>query len=289
MELLASSPPPLFPSSPCRRSGKATLHKHFHAVAPGKSCSSGETSRTAICRAAEIHGSEQVKGREPLRRGTVSPRLQVPDHIPRPPYDGTEHLPDVNPDRQMHDSESIVRMRAACKLAARVLQYAGTLVKPSMTTDEIDRAVHQMIIDAGAYPSPLGYGGFPKSVCTSVNECICHGIPDSRALRVENRDPFFFICEHVNKYGYSVDPFVGHGVGTIFHSEPIIWHTYDYEPGFMVAGQTFTIEPTLSMGSTRCEVWDDGWTAITVDGSLNAQFEHTVLVTVDGAEVLTKC
>ncbi|KAM0896525.1 hypothetical protein ACQ4PT_023163 [Festuca glaucescens] len=343
MELLASSPPPLFPSSPCRRSGKATLHKHFHAVAPGKSCSSGETSRTAICRAAEIHGSEQVKGREPLRRGTVSPRLQVPDHIPRPPYDGTEHLPDVNPDRQMHDSESIVRMRAACKLAARVLQYAGTLVKPSMTTDEIDRAVHQMIIDAGAYPSPLGYGGFPKSVCTSVNECICHGIPDSRALRdgdIINIDVTVYlngyhgdtsrtyfcgevdeptkqlvkvteecmlrgisackhgasfkeigerISEHVNKYGYSVDPFVGHGVGTIFHSEPIIWHTYDYEPGFMVAGQTFTIEPTLSMGSTRCEVWDDGWTAITVDGSLNAQFEHTVLVTVDGAEVLTKC
>lgn len=180
MELLASSPPPLFPSSPCRRSG--TLH-NFHAVAPGKSYSSGETSRRAICRAAEIHGSEQVKGREPLRRGTVSPRLKVPDHIPRPPYDGTDQLPDVNPDRQMHDSESIVRMRAACKLAARVLQYAGTLVKPSMTTDEIDRAVHRMIIDAGAYPSPLGYGGFPKSVCTSVNECICHGIPDSRELR----------------------------------------------------------------------------------------------------------
>ncbi|KAM0896527.1 hypothetical protein ACQ4PT_023163 [Festuca glaucescens] len=340
MELLASSPPPLFPSSPCRRSGKATLHKHFHAVAPGKSCSSGETSRTAICRAAEIHGSEQVKGREPLRRGTVSPRLQVPDHIPRPPYDGTEHLPDVNPDRQMHDSESIVRMRAASNYDISVFH------QPSMTTDEIDRAVHQMIIDAGAYPSPLGYGGFPKSVCTSVNECICHGIPDSRALRdgdiinidvtvylndgdIINIDPVTCcsrdtmvtpqehisvvteecmlrgisackhgasfkeigerISEHVNKYGYSVDPFVGHGVGTIFHSEPIIWHTYDYEPGFMVAGQTFTIEPTLSMGSTRCEVWDDGWTAITVDGSLNAQFEHTVLVTVDGAEVLTKC
>ena len=109
----------------------------------------------------------------------------MPDHIRRPPYDGTDRLPDVNPDRQMHDRESIIHMRAACELAARVLQYAGTMVKPSVTTDEIDRAVHQMIIDAGAYPSPLGYGGFPKSVCMSVNECICHGIPDSHVLRVE--------------------------------------------------------------------------------------------------------
>ncbi|XP_020146946.1 methionine aminopeptidase 1B, chloroplastic isoform X2 [Aegilops tauschii subsp. strangulata] len=310
MKLLVSPPPPLFPSSPCRRSGKAILQKHFHAVATRESCKCGEANRTAICRVAETHGSEQVKGREPLRRGTVSPRLPVPEHIRRPPYDGTDHLPDVNPGRQMHDRESIVHMRAACELAARVLQYAGTMV---------------------------------KSVCTSVNECICHGIPDSRALRdgdIINIDVTIYlngyhgdtsrtylcgevdeptkqlvkvtkecmlrgisackhgvsfkaigerISEHVNKYGYSIDPFIGHGVGTIFHSEPIIWHTYDYEPGFMVAGQTFTIEPTLSMGSTRCEVWDDGWTAITVDGSLNAQFEHTVLVTVNGAEILTKC
>lgn len=182
MKLLVSPPPPLFPSSPCRRPGKAILQKHFHAVATGKSCKWGEANRKAICRVAETHESEQVKERESLRRGTVSPRLPVPDHIRRPPYDDVDRLPDVNPNRQMHDSESIVHMRAACKLAAQVLQYAGTLVKPSVTTDEIDRAVHQMIIDAGAYPSPLGYGGFPKSVCTSVNECICHGIPDSRAL-----------------------------------------------------------------------------------------------------------
>ncbi|KAL6843168.1 hypothetical protein ACP4OV_026881 [Aristida adscensionis] len=245
-------------------------------------------------------------------------------------------------------------MRAACDLAARVLQYAGTLVKPSVTTDEIDRAVHQMIIDAGAYPSPLGYGGFPKSVCTSVNECTCHGIPDSRKLQVAtesfsssehygdiiNIDVTVYlngyhgdtsrtylcgdvdestkelvkvteecmmrgisackhgatfkeigrrISEYVDKYGYGIDPFVGHGVGRVFHCEPIIWHTYDYEPGFMVAGQTFTIEPTLSMGSTECAVWDDGWTAVAVDGSVSAQFEHAVLVTADAAEILTRC
>jgi methionyl aminopeptidase len=91
----------------------------------------------------------------------------------------------------------------------------------------------------------------------------------------------------VDEYGYSIDPFVGHGIGKIFHSEPIIWHTYDYEPGYMVAGQTFTIEPTLSMGGTQCTLWDDGWTAVTVDSSLTAQFEHTILVTGDGAEILT--
>uniref|UniRef100_A0A0E0LJV4 Methionine aminopeptidase n=1 Tax=Oryza punctata TaxID=4537 RepID=A0A0E0LJV4_ORYPU len=248
-------------------------------------------------RAAEIQWPEQPqkRTREPLRRGTVSPRLPVPDHIPLPPYTGTNRLPDVDPDRQLHDRESIACMRASCELAARVLEHAGTLVKPSVTTDEIDRAVHQMIIDAGAYPSPLGYGGFPKSVCTSVNECICHGIPDSRVLQngdIINIDVTVYlngyhgdtsrtylcgevdestmqlvkvteecmlrgisackhgasfktigqrISEYVDEYGYGIDPFIGHGVGKIFHSEPIIWHTYDYEPGYMVAGQTFTI------------------------------------------------
>jgi len=128
-------------------------------------------------------GGARRTRREPLRRGAVSSRLPVPDHIPRPPYVGADAIPDVCPDRQVHDGESVMRMLDACELAARVLQYAGTLVKPAVTTDEIDRAVHQMIIDAGAYPSPLGYGGFPKSVCTSVNEGTCHGIPDSRELQ----------------------------------------------------------------------------------------------------------
>ncbi|PVH36416.1 hypothetical protein PAHAL_6G069900 [Panicum hallii] len=302
-----------------------------------------EESNRIICRAAEVQGAGggARRRREPLRRGAVSARLPVPDHIPRPPYVGADAIPDVCPDRQVHDGESIMRMLDACELAARVLQYAGTLVKPAVTTDEIDRAVHQMIVDAGAYPSPLGYGGFPKSVCTSVNECTCHGIPDSRELQdgdIINIDVTVYlngyhgdtsrtyfcgdvdeptkqlvkvteecmmrgisacrhgasfkdigqrISEHASKYGYGIDPFVGHGVGRIFHCEPIIWSTYDYEPGFMVAGQTFTIEPTLSMGSTQCVLWDDGWTAVAADGSLSAQFEHTVLVTRDGVEILT--
>ncbi|KAK8449586.1 hypothetical protein SEVIR_7G243800v4 [Setaria viridis] len=288
--------------------------------------------------------SGQPKKRAPLIRGTVSPPLPVPGNIPRPPYVGTKDVPEIAKEIQMHDKESIIHMRAACELAARVLEYAGTLVKPSVTTDEIDKAVHKMIIDAGAYPSPLGYGGFPKSVCTSVNECMCHGIPDSRALQdgdIINIDVTVylngyhgdtsktFLCgevdeaskrlvkvteecllrgistckhgtsfkkigrrisEHAERHGLGVvECFVGHGVGRVFHSEPIIYHQRNNKPGQMVEGQTFTIEPILSMGSTDCDMWDDGWTAVTTDGSLAAQFEHTILITRTGAEILTKC
>ncbi|KAJ4962790.1 hypothetical protein NE237_022729 [Protea cynaroides] len=120
--------------------------------------------------------------RKRLRPGKVSPRRSVPNHIARPPYVNSRKPPGISSGPEVHDEKGIECMRASGRLAAQVLEYAGTLVKPGVKTDEIDQAVHQMIIDNGAYPSPLGYGGFPKSVCTSVNECICHGIPDSRAL-----------------------------------------------------------------------------------------------------------
>ncbi|KAL8138076.1 hypothetical protein V2J09_004077 [Rumex salicifolius] len=296
--------------------------------------------------------------RPPLRRGRVSPSLPVPDHIQRPPYVGSASLPELSREYQTHDSEGIACMRAACQLAARVLEYAGTLVRPSVTTNDIDEAVHQMIIDAGAYPSPLGYGGFPKSVCTSVNECVCHGIPDSRQLQdgdiinidvtvylngyhgdtsktfpcgnvsdalkrlikvtEESMEKGIAVCkdgatfnkigkrisEHAEKYNYGVvDRFVGHGVGTIFHSQPIINHHSEQlftilvninrlgnnYPGQMIEGQTFTIEPILTLGSIDCITWDDNWTAVTADGSPAAQFEHTILITRTGAEILTKC
>ncbi|KAJ7954062.1 Methionine aminopeptidase [Quillaja saponaria] len=285
------------------------------------------------------------KRRPPLRRGRVSPRLTVPDHIQKPPYVGSNTLPEISSEHQIHDSEEIARMRAACELAARVLNYAGTFVRPSITTNEIDKAVHQMIIEAGAYPSPLGYGGFPKSVCTSVNECMCHGIPDSRQLQngdIINIDVTVylngyhgdtsktFLCgdvtdamkrlvkvteeclergiavckdgasfkkigkrisEHAEKYGYGVvERFVGHGVGTVFHSEPLILHHRNDQSGCMVEGETFTIEPILTMGSSiECKTWPDNWTTLTADGSPAAQFEHTILITRTGAEILTTC
>lgn len=277
---------------------------------------------------------DQTQKRLPLEPGIVQPCLPVPDHILKPPYVYSKSLPALGNEPQIHDAKGIEYMRASCRLAAQVLEYAGTLVKPSVTTDEIDKAVHKMIIEAGAYPSPLGYGGFPKSVCTSVNECLCHGIPDSRPLQdgdIINIDVTVylngyhgdtsktFLCgnvdnaakklvkiteecmykaisvckagvsfnkigskidRHAEKFGYTVDRrFVGHGVGKIFHSEPVIFHYRNRRPGYMVPGQTFTIEPILVLGSTDCIVWNDNWTTVTADGSLAAQFEHTILIT----------
>ncbi|KAK4399913.1 Methionine aminopeptidase 1B, chloroplastic [Sesamum angolense] len=288
---------------------------------------SGLEEAIRIRRERELRTSPTSKRMPPLRRGKVSQRLPVPDHIPKPPYVSSKLLPEISSEHQIHDSEGLARMRAA------------SISK----TNEIDKAVHQMIIDAGAYPSPLGYGGFPKSVCTSVNECMCHGIPDSRQLQdgdIINIDVTVylngyhgdtsktFLCgnvnralqrlvkvteecmykgiavckdgalfrkigkrisEHAEKFGFGVvDRFVGHGIGTIFHSEPLIYHHRNDKAGHMVEGQTFTIEPILTLGTTECITWEDNWTTLTADGSPAAQFEHTILITKTGAEILTK-
>ncbi|XP_010262963.1 PREDICTED: methionine aminopeptidase 1B, chloroplastic-like isoform X2 [Nelumbo nucifera] len=174
--------PPLKNFSPSTLSGKQRHFVQKNLVIISKRIS-GLEEAMRIKRERELRTTTRFRRRPPLRRGKVSPRLPVPDHIPKPPYLNTTLLPELSSEHQIHDAEGIPHMKAACELAARVLDYAGTLIRPSVTTDEIDKAVHKMIIDAGAYPSPLGYGGFPKSVCTSVNECMCHGIPDSRQLQ----------------------------------------------------------------------------------------------------------
>ncbi|XVE87142.1 hypothetical protein DITRI_Ditri18aG0092700 [Diplodiscus trichospermus] len=282
--------------------------------------------------------------RKGLRPGKLSPRRPVPNHIKKPPYVKNRMAPGIASEPEVHDLKGIECMRASGRLAAQVLNYAGTLVKPGITTDEIDQAVHQMIIDNGAYPSPLGYGGFPKSVCTSVNECICHGIPDSRPLEdgdiinidvtaylngyhgdtsatffcgdvdeearnlvkvtKECLDKAISICapgvefkkigktihDHADKFGYGVvRQFIGHGVGRVFHADPVVLHFRNNDGGRMVLNQTFTIEPMLTIGSINPVMWDDDWTVVTEDGSLSAQFEHTILITEDGAEILTQC
>ncbi|KAG8080413.1 hypothetical protein GUJ93_ZPchr0007g5172 [Zizania palustris] len=284
-----------------------------------------------------------LKKRPPLRRGKISPQLPVPEHIPRPSYVGSNKPQELSSVRQIHNADGIAGMRAACKLAACALDFAGTLVKPSVTTNEIDREVHSMIIEAGAYPSQLGYGGFPKSICTSLNECVCHGVPDSTQLQtgdIINIDVNVFlngyhggasrtfVCGEVDEsikhflkaaeeclekgitvcrdgvnykkigkkisklaffYGYYVvERFVGHGIGPIWHSEPLILHHANDNSGRMVEGQTFTIEPILTMDKTESVTWEDRWTTVTADGSWAAQFKHTVLVTRTGAEILTK-
>ncbi|KAI4965706.1 hypothetical protein ZWY2020_051088 [Hordeum vulgare] len=153
------------PRTPSSCLGKAITPKRCFVVAGGLTWVDGVEEELMELQKTQEESSVKLKKRPPLRRGKVYPQLPVPEHIPRPSYVG------------------ITGMRAACKLAARVLDFAGTLVKPSVTTNEIDRAVHHMIVEAGAYPSPLGYGGFPKSICTSVNECVCHGLPDSTQLQ----------------------------------------------------------------------------------------------------------
>ena len=274
--------------------------------------------------------------------GRLSPTRPVPPEIPRPPYAATGEPPGV--DEPMVKSPDVLdRMRRAGAVAGEVLALVGKAVVPGITTDELDRLTHEACIERGAYPSPLNYRGYPKSVCTSVNEVICHGIPDDRALRdgdIVNIDVTAYVggvhgdtnatfevgvvdgesrrlievtrrClelgiqavtpgrpisdigraiqTHAEANGCSViRAFVGHGIGEQFHGRPSIFHYYDRRADtIMRPGMTFTIEPMIGLGDWRHRMWDDGWTAVTVDGSRVAQFEHTLVVTDDGAEILT--
>jgi len=234
-------------------------------------------------------------------------------------------------------------MRVAGRIAAQALQEVGRNVAPGVTHDELDRIGHEFLLDHHAYPSTLGYRGFPKSLCTSANEVICHGIPDSRVVEdgdIVNIDITGFIGgvhgdtnatfltpgvapevrdlvertqealrraiqavkpgrqinvigrvieSYAKRYGYGVvREFTGHGIGTSFHSGLVIAHFDD--PAYntvMEPGMTFTIEPMLNLGTNEWEMWDDDWTVVTRDRKMSAQFEHTLLVTETGAEILT--
>jgi methionyl aminopeptidase len=278
-----------------------------------------------------------------LTRGTVSPIRNVPASIPRPEYVGR-----TGPERitasDVKSPETVERIRRASRLAARAMEEVGRHVAPGVTTDELDRVGHEFLLDHGAYPSTLEYMGFPKSLCTSVNEVICHGIPDSTVLAdgdILNVDitayldgvhgdlnAMFEVGEvdeeshllvertktamergiravrpgravnvigrviesYARRFDYGVvRDFTGHGVGEAFHSGLVIPH-YDSAPrhdDVMVPGMVFTIEPMLTLGGIEWEQWDDGWTVLTKDRSRTAQWEHTLVVTEDGAEVLT--
>ena len=278
----------------------------------------------------------------PVEAGIVSPSRLVPPNIKKPPYALTGD-PGRSISSLVRDDDEIERMEKAGKIAALVLLEAGSNVSPGITTDKIDEIVHEMILSFDAYPSPLNYRGFPKSVCTSVNEVICHGIPDSRSLQegdIVNIDvtvyhegvhgdtsvtfPVGEIPERdiqlikdtrkamelgieevkpgrpVNVIGRAIErhakrnslgvvrEFIGHGVGTEFHSSLQIPHYYDpYASTEMLPGMTFTIEPMLTLGDPSAQMWSDNWTAVTRDGRRTAQFEHTILVTEDGARRLT--
>ncbi|MGI9621314.1 MAG: type I methionyl aminopeptidase [Acidimicrobiales bacterium] len=279
----------------------------------------------------------------PIRAGMVSPRRTVPTEIARPPYavsgdPGASVLPLVRPPQE------IEAMRRSGAMAAEVLLHVGKHVEVGMTTDKLDQIAHDETIRLGAYPSPLNYRGFPKSICTSVNEVICHGIPDSRQLRdgdILNIDVTVFyrgfhgdtsvtflvgdvdddsrhlvretraamyagidavrdgavvsdigkaIERHADAHQLSVvREFIGHGTGPEFHSSLAIPHYYDPRAKTRLStGMSFTIEPMLNLGGAQLYVWDDDWTAVTADQRRSAQFEHTLVVTEDGAEIMTK-
>ena len=277
-----------------------------------------------------------------LRPGTISPPRAVPPSIPRPHYVDSKGPADLD-DPMVKDADTIARMRVAGRIAADALVEVGRHVAPGVTTDELDRIGHEYLVDHGAYPSTLGYKGFPKSLCTSVNEVICHGIPDSRPLAdgdIVKIDITAFkggvhgdtcgtfysgdvtpevrdlserthealrraiaavkpgrpvnvvgrvIESYAKRFGYGVvRDYTGHGVGQSFHTRPTILH-YDEPRATTVLepGMTFTIEPMLTLGGVEWFMWDDGWTVITADGSWVAQWEHTLVVTDNGAEVLT--
>ncbi|MSO86280.1 MAG: type I methionyl aminopeptidase [Acidimicrobiia bacterium] len=275
--------------------------------------------------------------------GHQSPMRSVPPEIGRPPY-AESGQPVRRPENPVQSDEVIKRMRVAGRAAAEVLAETGAAVAPGITTDALDAYCHQACIDRGGYPSPLNYNGFPKSLCTSVNEVICHGIPDDRALLdgdIVNLDVTIFlngvhgdtnatflvgevdapsrrlvevtrecldraiaqvrpgrpfnvigaaIQEHAEAHGFGVvRSFVGHGIGEQFHTDLHVPHYYDPRLTRLIEeGMTFTIEPMITIGAWDHDLWDDGWTAVTVDRQRTAQFEHTLVVTADGCDVLTR-
>lgn len=275
--------------------------------------------------------------------GRISPLRSVPGHIRRPEYVGKPGpAPHAGGDK--YDAETIDRIRAASRIAAAALNHVLAAAKAGVTTDELDEVGHDFLVSKGAYPSTLGYRGFPKSLCSSMNEVVCHGIPDD--TRLENGDLLNIdisayidgvhgdtngtvlignapedlkhlvvrtkeamlrgiraalpgrqvniigrtIESYAKRFGYGVvKEFTGHGVGTSFHTGLIVPH-YD-DPSYdtvIEPGMVFTVEPMLTLGSADWDMWADGWTVTTKDKQFTAQFEHTILITENGPEILTE-
>jgi methionyl aminopeptidase len=274
--------------------------------------------------------------------GRLSPTRAVPSAIPRPEYVGRA-APTPNTGGDRYSPDEVDRIRAAGRVAAGAIEAAARAIRPGVTTDELDRIAHEYVVAHGAYPSTLGYRGYPKSSCTSVNEVVCHGIPDdtlledgdlvnidvtayldgmhgdlnhtflvgesseqSRLLVDRTREALArgiravapgrqvnvigrAIESYARRFGYGVvRDYTGHGVGRAFHTGLVIPHYDDANATTVIEpGMVFTIEPMLTLGTTEWDLWADDWTVVTRDRSLTAQFEHTVVVTERGAEILT--
>ena len=278
-----------------------------------------------------------------LTPGVISKPLSVPSAIARPEYVG-KPSPAEWTGSHIKSADQVEKIRAAGKIAAEAIALVGANAKAGVTTDELDKLAHEYIVAQGAYPSTLGYRGFPKSCCTSINEVICHGIPDDTVLQdgdIMNVDITAFkdgfhgdsnatfligdvskdvadlvertkealdraiavvmpgrpinvigrtIESYAKRFNYGVvRDFTGHGIGEAFHSGLVIPH-FDAAPNYsntMEVGMVFTIEPMLTLGTHEWDIWSDNWTVTTKDKSITAQFEHTLVVTESGAEILT--
>ncbi|MDY7099782.1 MAG: type I methionyl aminopeptidase [Actinomycetota bacterium] len=288
------------------------------------------------------HGDVRVLQRPRVEIGTVSPPRPVPESIVRPDYVASGEV--SGPRRvHIHDEESLARHRRACQVGAEVLLRTGAAVAPGVTTEELDEIAHETYVELGAYPSTLHYNGYTKSICTSVNGVVCHGIPDDRPLRegdivnvdvtayidgmhgdnsatfcvgkvdeptralvettreatlrgiaaIRPHEPLQLIAEAIEPFARSrgfgvVREYGGHGIGAMFHGAPHVNHCIDRtDDTILVPGTTITVEPMLTSGDARFFQADDGWTEHVVDNMPSAQFEHTVLVTEDGVEILT--
>ncbi len=314
---------------------------------PNEACWCGSAEKYKKCHKAldAIYLREERARLEAHKvlKGIVSPMRSVPATIPRPDYAETGR-PSRGTGREVRTLDEIERMRRAGKAAAHLLRLAASSLKVGMTTDDIDVLVHEETIRLGGYPSTLNYHGFSKSLCTSVNEVICHGIPDNRKLQdgdIVNLDVTIFldgvhgdtngtfgvgsveeestrlievtrqclqrgieavkvsrpvsdigraIQAHAESHQYGVvRAYCGHGISEVFHTGLQIPHYFDPSAKtLMVAGMTFTIEPMITLGTYECAHWDDDWTVVTKDLKRTAQFEHTILVTETGAEILTQ-
>jgi methionyl aminopeptidase len=288
------------------------------------------------------HGNHQQFRRAPVEPGQVGEPRPVPPRIVRPDYVRLGSPP-AKVGIQRHTGAALDRFRHACQVAAEVLVDVGAAVAPGVTTDELDALAHDAYLARGAYPSTLHYKGYTKSICTSVNEVVCHGIPDSRPLQpgdIVNVDVTAYIdgmhgdtsatfavgaldvptqslldCTRaatllgvaavapggdLHAIGDAIQPFAyargfgvvrdwgGHGIGTVFHTPPHVNHTRERAKPFRLEpGVSFTVEPMLTAGSSDHHQWADGWTIVTDDYLPSAQFEHTVIVTEDGVEILT--
>ncbi|WP_273412106.1 type I methionyl aminopeptidase [Corynebacterium appendicis] len=278
-----------------------------------------------------------------LTPGKPTPIRTVPDSIERPEYAWKDEVQENVGEPVIQTAETIEKMREASRIAANALEAAGAAVAPGVTTDEIDRIAHEYMLDHGAYPSTLGYRGFEKSCCTSLNEIVCHGIPDTTVIKdgdICNIDVTAYkngvhgdtnatflagdvseehrllvertkeatmrgvraampgrqinvigrvIESYAKRFGYNVvTDFTGHGVGTTFHNGLVVLH-YDSDAytDVLEPGMTLTIEPMINLGGLEYDIWDDGWTVQNRDGEYTAQFEHTIVITNDGNEILT--